>query len=164
MEKVIRRISEGFVFAGMVLALGVVLFASIDVFNRLAVGASLAWAQQAAVWVNIFVVFLVAPPMLFIGGHVRVLFLFDKLKGLTRKIADFLNQVAVITFCGLALWGGLAYVIYLEKMVITRVFGMIRFPFYIIALGHPVCMSLFLIFGIFGLSLFIVKLWKQEEK
>lgn len=160
-DKILNKIAAIILLIMIGLFLGVMFCAGIDVFNRMAVGASLAWAQRMAVWMNIAVIFLVAPIMVLEETHIKVVFLFDKLKGLMRTIVDRLNRIALIVFSFLALWGGLAYVIYLKSREVSRVLGLWWFPYWIIALFLPIGMGLIVIFAVY---VFFTKFRKQGEK
>lgn len=149
MDKVTKGIANVFSVITLGLLGGVMLFAGIDVFNRLIAGSSICWAQQGAVWLNCFVIFLFVPVMVLERSHIKVTFLFDKLKGLARKIASGLNQIALIAFSLLAFWVGMNYVVYQLRGMYTRVLGMWDFPYYIIALCVPLGMFFALVFSIY---------------
>lgn len=149
MEKVANKICTVLMPIGWVLVSGVVLCASVDVFNRLALGASLAWAQQMAVWLNVGTVFVILPVMVIKGGHIQILFIYNKLKGLTKRIVTTIHRIALVVYSSLLLWAGVEYVVYLKSRHITRVFGTMNMPYYIVALVVPIGMFVTLIFGVY---------------
>jgi len=149
MRKFIDKSNSVLMHIGMVLAGGVMFCTFIDVFNRLAVRASLGWPQRTAVWLNIGVIFLVAPVMLIQGGHIRVLFIYNKLKGLTKKITDTINELGVVLYAGFVVWVGTAYVSYLIRQNIKRSLGTMYVPYWIVGVIVPVGMSIMLIWSLY---------------
>ncbi len=151
MRKFIDKANSVLMYIGMALAGGVMFCTFIDVFNRLAVRASLGWPQRTAVWLNIGVIFLVAPVMLIQGGHIRVLFIYNKLKGLTKKITDTINELGVVFYTGLVVWVGVSYVAYLIRQNIKRSLGTMYVPYWIVGIIVPVGMSIMLTWALYML-------------
>lgn len=151
MRKFIDKFNSILMLIGMALAGGVMFCTFIDVFNRLIVRASLGWPQRTAVWLNIGVIFLVAPVMLIQGGHIRVLFIYNRLKGLTKKIIDTVNELGLVIYAGLVVWIGISYVSYAIRQNIKRSLGTMYVPYWIVGIIVPIGMSIMLIWGLYVL-------------
>lgn len=150
MAKGIYKLCGVFIAIGEALLVLVVVFAAVDIFTRFGfVGAALAWAKQAAIWINVYIVCLVGPAMVFKGGHIRVVVVYNRLKGRTREVIDIVNRIALIIVAGISIWAGWSWVKILIAQNTTRAFGTMYAPYYPIASALVICMSLFLIFGIF---------------
>lgn len=161
MEKIVNKTCDILIGIGVGLFMAVLFCAGIDVFNRVAVGASITWAQQAAVWLNLFLVFIVAPAMVVDHTHINVTFVISKLKGLALKIVSSLNDLALLTLSVFMAWGGIAYVLYVRAGDIRRALGVIYLPYWIIALSIPLGMSLVFVAGVY---MFFHKFKEQKGK
>jgi TRAP-type C4-dicarboxylate transport system permease small subunit len=149
MDNFIKRWIWLFEWLGLICLFGVAITASVDVFNRVAAGASIAWAQKAATWLNLFVICLIGPIMVIEDGHIRVRFVWDKLRGVTRTIVGNLNDLGFLAFCAIAIWGTSIYTFDIYDRGITRILGTLYFPYWPIAIWLPLSFFFFFLAGLY---------------
>jgi len=149
--KIFKRITDSIGVITVFLLVILVLLTSGDVLNRLVLGKSMAWAQMLAVFTNNYIVFLFGPAMIFTGGHVTVEVIFGKLKGIPRKIAGLINNLALLTFASIAGYSGILFFLHTVKYKTIRMVGTQLWPYSYVNIILPIGFSLIIMFGIYKL-------------
>lgn len=149
LDKIVKHWMSVFSYLGILCLFGVAITASIDVFNRIAAGASLAGMQKSATWLNLFVICFIGPVMVIEDGHIRVRFVWDKLKGVARTIVGNINDLGFLAFMAIAIWGTGVYAFDIYDRGITRILGTLYFPYWPIAIWLPISFTFFFLAGLY---------------
>jgi TRAP-type C4-dicarboxylate transport system permease small subunit len=101
----------------------------------------LAWADELARYAGLTIVYLTAPLLLLGNRHVLVDILVSALPTRLRAAVDCLNEVLMVTFCGLFLWGSWVFIQRAGRFS-TPALGMPNLIFY-----APVMLGMILLFA-----------------
>lgn len=89
----------------------------------------LAWADELARYTGLIIVYFMAPILLFQNKHILVDMAVNLLRGRWRSAIDCLNELLMIGFCVLFLWGGWLFMQRAGKFS-TPAIGMTNLLFY----------------------------------
>jgi len=134
MDKLINRIGRIVSYTGCGLMIILLIFSGLNPLTRAAIGASLTWAQTAAVWLAIIIATFMAGLVLQEEGHANINLLPEQLKGLPRKIVRCFNHLLAAVFAILLLFGATAKMLSLQTSGISQPLGAMNFPFWIVFL------------------------------
>lgn len=87
----------------LLIAITVLVVAQVVARNLFSIG--LPWADEAARFAGIAMVYLATPYLLFHGQHVAVTMLSDAMTGMKRSCCLVLAELATLGFCALTLYG-----------------------------------------------------------
>ncbi|MFG6666823.1 TRAP transporter small permease [Halomonas sp. HNIBRBA4712] len=99
------RLSELFLAIAMALLVVITTLVVAQVVARNLFNTGLPWADEAARFAGISMVYLATPYLLFHGQHVAVTMLADVLSGLKRRLCLAMGELATLGFCALTLYG-----------------------------------------------------------
>lgn len=88
-------------------ALPVIMF--YDVVARYLFNAPTIWANEIALYLLQFLVFLTAGSLTMGGEHVRVTFWIERLRGRPRLLAEAATAALIIPYAGVLVWYGLVF-------------------------------------------------------
>jgi TRAP-type C4-dicarboxylate transport system permease small subunit len=78
----------------------------IQVLGRNLLGAGWPWAEELARYAGLALVYMGAPVLLLHNKHILVDILSSRVRGLAGRWLQVINEVLVLFFCVLFLWGG----------------------------------------------------------
>ena len=105
-----------------------------DISLRTIVGASLPWTHAFSKWTFIAATFIYTGVIIREHAHVSVDFIYNRLKGLVKRITLTIHNLAMVTFCTIYCIGGFEAVIYFGRRQTTRVLGVLNCPWWPIML------------------------------
>ena len=89
------------------LLLGVMTaFIIIQVTARNVFNAGLPWAEELARYAGLGLVYLAVPLLLLHDKHIKVDMLIARVRGPSLRTLNIVNELVILIFCGLFLWGG----------------------------------------------------------
>jgi len=90
--------------------LGVMTFlVLIQIAGRDLFGSGWPWADELARYSGLGLVYLMIPLLLLRDGHVKVDMLSSRFTGKAAYVLHVFNELLVVLFCGLFLWGGWSF-------------------------------------------------------
>jgi TRAP-type transport system small permease protein len=102
----LARACRAFELIAMALLGVMTAFLVIQVVGRNLFNVGLPWAEELARYAGLGVVFLAAPLLLLNGAHIRVDLFQAKLRGRAAWALGLVNEILVLAFCLVFLWGG----------------------------------------------------------
>ncbi len=105
----------------------------LQVIARESFNLGLAWADELARYAGLVIVYLTVPILLFQNKHILVDMAVNLLRGRWRAAVDCINELLMIAFCVLFLWGGWVFMQRAGKFS-TPAIGMPNLIFYAPAL------------------------------
>ncbi|WNL40269.1 TRAP transporter small permease [Halomonas sp. PAMB 3232] len=99
------RLTELCLGIAMTLLVIITVLVVAQVIARNLFNTGLPWADEAARFAGISMVYLATPYLLFHGQHVAVTMLADALSGVKRRLCLALGELATLGFCALTLYG-----------------------------------------------------------
>lgn len=123
-----------------------------NVFGRVALGQSVAWADEAARFLFIWMIFLGAAVAHLRLEHVTVDFVVERLPYPVRVVAAGLRELLILTVLTVMLWGSV--------QVISSTFGssaLVGVPFNVINAAVPVSAGLMTLVSLHRLILLLTK-------
>lgn len=131
------------------LLLVAVLSSLIDVGNRIFIGYSLPWSHTISLWACISLAFLLTGVVGWKHTYIGVDIVIKRLKGLTWKIFNSINNIATLAFCILAVYAGIYYILALIRREFTVILGVWSVPFWpVILFTVTIGMALGVIYSI----------------
>lgn len=115
----------------MLMAMTALIVLQVIARNLLNVGWP--WAEELARYAGLTLVYMAAPLLLLHNKHIVVDILSSRLHGLPGRLLQLLNELLTLTFCGLFLWGGWAFIQRAGKFS-TAALGMPNTLYYLPAL------------------------------
>jgi TRAP-type transport system small permease protein len=97
---------RAFELIAMILLGVMTAFLVIQVVGRNVFNVGLPWAEELARYAGLGVVYLAAPLLLLNGAHIRVDMFQAKLRGRAAWALGLVDEVLVLAFCLVFLWGG----------------------------------------------------------
>ncbi|MCB8889648.1 TRAP transporter small permease [Vreelandella malpeensis] len=105
MGRALDRLSEACVGVAMLLLVLIATLVVAQVVARNLFSTGLPWADEAARFAGLSMVYLATPYLLFHGQHVAVTMLAEALSGLKQTVCLALGELATLGFCTLTLYG-----------------------------------------------------------
>ena len=115
----------------MLMAMTVLIVLQVIARNLLNVGWP--WAEELARYAGLTLVYMAAPLLLLRNKHIVVDILSARVRGLPGRLLQLVNELLTLTFCGLFLWGGWAFIQQAGKFS-TAALGMPNTLYYLPAL------------------------------
>ncbi len=102
----LARLCLWFEWAAMLLLVVMTAFILVQVTARNVFALGLPWAEELARYAGLGVVYLVVPLLLLQDKHIKVDLLLNRLKGRSARALNVVNEIIVLAFALVFLWGG----------------------------------------------------------
>ena len=102
----LARLCLWFERAAMLLLAVMTAFILVQVTARNVFALGLPWAEELARYAGLGVVYLVVPLLLLQDKHIKVDLLLNRLKGRSARALNVVNELIVLAFALVFLWGG----------------------------------------------------------
>ena len=102
----LARLCLWFERAAMLLLAVMTAFILVQVTARNVFALGLPWAEELARYAGLGVVYLVVPLLLLQDKHIKVDLLLNRLKGRAARALNVVNEIIVLAFALVFLWGG----------------------------------------------------------
>lgn len=99
------------------------------------------WAEELARYAGLALVYMTAPLLLLRNKHILVDLVSSRIKGVPGKLLQITNELLILLFCVLFLWGGWAFIQKAGKFT-TPALGMPNTLYYLPALLGMVLLAL----------------------
>jgi|GEM_PF-933510 len=109
-DHVPERIASWAERLAMLMLLAMAALVVLQVVARDVLHLGLAWADELARYAGLAVVYLTVPLLLLQNKHVAVDIVVTRLRGVARGAVEFINELLMLAFCVLFLWGGWAFI------------------------------------------------------
>jgi len=108
MRDILRRGANA-LMAALRVAAGLMLIASVainfaNIIGRYVLSVSLSWAEEAMLFLMIGAVFLAAPPVGWLGRHIRMDVVVSLLPPRLRQVAEVFSDLVTIATCIMVAW------------------------------------------------------------
>ena len=123
----------------MLMAMTALIVMQVVARNLLNVGWP--WAEELARYAGLTLVYMAAPLLLLHNKHIVVDIISSRIHGLPGRLLQLVNELLTLTFCGLFLWGGWAFIQRAGKFS-TAALGMPNTLYYMPALLGMVLLTL----------------------